>query len=104
MLVRSIASNAVPRLVRLRVEKTPAATRLDDDDGDRVRDDVVQLARDPPPLLCDRRECALLLDTLERVGALLEGMLSSSAECHHSADHPRHAKQHSEEDDCANVE
>ena len=43
----------VARLVELVVEHAPAAARLQDDDADRVGDDVVQLARDPRALLGD---------------------------------------------------
>ena len=49
---------------RLGVEHVPAAARLDDHDADRVRDDVVELARNPRPLLHDRgcRPRLLLLE------------------------------------------
>ena len=38
---------------------------LDDDDRDRVRDDVVELPRDPRPLLGHGCSCALVLIALE---------------------------------------
>ena len=67
--MRSIESNAVRAASRVAVEHLAAAARLDDDDRDRVRDDVVQLARDPRPLLGDRCARPLVLVALELDGA-----------------------------------
>ena len=94
----------IPRLFRLGTEHAPAAARLDNDDRDGVGNDIVQLARDPPPLLGDRREGVLLLDALERVGALLECKLASASMHDHSPDRPGNAKEHPEEDDPADVD
>ena len=53
-------------------EHAPAAARLEDHDADRVRDHVVELARDPRPLLHDRgRGPPLLLLELSVVQAPL---------------------------------
>ena len=50
---------------RIAGEHLAPTAGLDDDDGDRVRDDVVELPRDSRPLLGHRCACALVLIALE---------------------------------------
>ena len=62
------------------VEHLAAATGLDDDDGDRVCDDVVKLAGDARPLFHDGDSGALVLVALELDRAERERALAVSAE------------------------
>ena len=63
--MRSIESNAVREASGSLVEHLATAARLDDDDRDRVRDDVVELAGDPRPLLGHGGSSPLVLVALE---------------------------------------
>ena len=58
------------------MEKPAAAAALEDDDADRVGDDVVELARDPGALLRDRGPGALLALAFEDDGALFKQRLA----------------------------
>ena len=75
-LVQRVAARALDRLERLAralgvaVEHPPRALGLRDHHADAVRDDVVQLARDPRALLADGDALALALLALEQRHAL----------------------------------
>ena len=102
--MRSIESNARAGGLRVAVEHLAPAARLDDDDRDRVRDDVVQLARDPLPLLGHGRAGPLVLVALELDGAEGERAFPLAAQAHHHAGEPGAAEDQRPEDDVAPVE
>ena len=102
--MRSIESNAVPGRVRIGREHLAAAARLDDDDRDRVRDDVVELAGDARPLLGHGNAGPLVLVALELDSAAGEQLLPLSPQPDHQAGQPRAADDESAEGDVAPVE
>ena len=91
-------------LHRLGVEQPPSTAGLNDDHADRMRHDVVELARNALALFCDGSSCTLLLLSLEGVGALLEGDLALPSVVNHPPDGPGHAEEKPEEDCPADVE
>jgi hypothetical protein len=83
------------RLVRLRREHLPSSPCLQDDDGDRMRDDVMQLTRDAGALLCDRGLRRLLL--------LFETTLVEAPATDNTSGRPRCPQREAEEDDRRDV-
>ncbi len=86
------------------LEHLPAATGLDHDDRDRVRDDVVQLACDPLPLLRHRGAGLLVLVALELDGAERQRALALPPQPDHHACKPGAAEDERAEDDVPDVE
>ena len=77
------------RFVRVRVDHVRADSGLHCDDAHRVRDDVVQLLRDAPPLVDDRLVRLALTIDFEQRGTLLEAREVLPASRHALAEHPR---------------
>ena len=102
--MRSIESNAVRDASGSLGEHLAAAARLDDDDRDRVRDDVVELAGDPRPLLRHGGAGPLLLVALELDRPPGEHLLPLAPQPDHQAGQPGAAEDQRAEDDVAPVE
>jgi hypothetical protein len=92
-----------PCLFRLRRERAPSAARLNDDDADRVCDDIVELARDPNSLLRDRRASPLLALALRRQRPRLEVPLAEPAMADRATGQPRPADDEEEEEVAAGI-
>ncbi len=93
-----------PRFIRILVEEPGAAPPLEDDHADRMCNDVVELARDPRPLLCDGRSRALLALTFEHDGTVFEERLPQTARANQAADDERAADDNAEEHEPAEVD
>ena len=93
-LVERVAPRALDRLQRfaralgVAVEHRPRALRLRHHPADAVRDDVVQLARDPRPLLADRGALALQRLLLEQRQPLRPGPRAAADEPRRRDDQP----------------
>ena len=74
------------------VEHPGGATRLDHDDRDVVRDHVVELARDPLPLLAHGQRGPLLALALEHERPLLQRRRVETPNARRVADQPRDPK------------
>jgi hypothetical protein len=76
-------NESLDRLVGIRRQRPPPATRLEDDHADRVGNDVVQLASDPSPLVGHRPPGFLVPPPFEVDRASLELVytLATQAQC-----------------------
>ena len=102
-LLQRLAAGALDRAERLArgalavAQHAPRPARLQQHDADRVRDDVVQLARDPRPLLGDRCMGSLVGLALDLIRATLQRALAGTAAAHDAASNERAAEEHDEE-------